>query len=106
MVLFILRAIELSISFRMADLSLCLGTSLQINPSGKLPLLTVKNKGKLVICNLSKTKHVSYALSILYYVILFFCNFYKMIISSNMVSQVLTIQLGSIALLGQSKNFT
>jgi len=42
---------------RMADLSLCLGTSLQINPSGKLPILTVKNKGKLVICNLSKTKH-------------------------------------------------
>ena len=58
--------IDLLISFRMADLSLCLGTSLQINPSGKLPILTVKNKGKLVICNLSKTKHVSYILSILY----------------------------------------
>eukprot|EP00112_Aurelia_sp_Birch-Aquarium-sp1_P012737 Seg2682.3 transcript_id=Seg2682.3/GoldUCD/mRNA.D3Y31 product="NAD-dependent protein deacetylase sirtuin-6" protein_id=Seg2682.3/GoldUCD/D3Y31 len=40
-----------------SDLSICLGTSLQINPSGNLPILTVKNKGKLVICNLSKTKH-------------------------------------------------
>ncbi|XP_065060133.1 NAD-dependent protein deacylase sirtuin-6-like [Rhopilema esculentum] len=40
-----------------ADVSLCLGTSLQINPSGNLPILTTKNKGKLVICNLSKTKH-------------------------------------------------
>eukprot|EP00794_Sanderia_malayensis_P010206 gene10206-11255_t len=40
-----------------ADLSLCLGTSMQINPSGNLPILTVKNKGNLAICNLSQTKH-------------------------------------------------
>ncbi len=45
--------------FRIADLALCLGTSMQINPSGNLPILTIKNKGKLVICNLSQTKHVS-----------------------------------------------
>ena len=44
--------------FRLADLSLCLGTSLQIIPSGNIPLLTKKNKlGKLVIVNLQPTKH-------------------------------------------------
>ncbi|XP_046857359.1 NAD-dependent protein deacetylase Sirt6-like isoform X2 [Xenia sp. Carnegie-2017] len=42
---------------RVADLSVCLGTSLQINPSGNLPVQTVKNGGKLVIINLQKTKH-------------------------------------------------
>ncbi|XP_028414608.1 NAD-dependent protein deacetylase sirtuin-6-like [Dendronephthya gigantea] len=42
---------------RQADLSVCLGTSLQINPSGNLPAQTVKHGGKLVIINLQKTKH-------------------------------------------------
>ncbi|CAB3982012.1 Hypothetical predicted protein [Paramuricea clavata] len=42
---------------RQADVSVCLGTSLQINPSGNLPAQTVKHGGKLVIINLQKTKH-------------------------------------------------
>lgn len=42
---------------RKADLSVCLGTSLQIVPSGNIPLLTKKNKGKVVIVNLQPTKH-------------------------------------------------
>jgi len=43
---------------RKADLSICLGTTLQIVPSGKIPLLTLKNNGgKLVIVNLQKTKY-------------------------------------------------
>lgn len=46
--------------FRQADLSVCLGTSLQINPSGNLPAQTVKHGGKLVIINLQKTKHVRF----------------------------------------------
>lgn len=44
---------------RKADLSITLGTSLQIKPSGNLPLLTKKKGGKLVIVNLQPTKHVS-----------------------------------------------
>lgn len=42
---------------RQADLAICLGTSLQIQPSGNLPLFTVRNGGKLVIVNLQKTRH-------------------------------------------------
>ncbi|EDV26281.1 NAD-dependent protein deacetylase sirtuin-6 [Trichoplax sp. H2] len=41
---------------RRSDLSLCLGTSLQIKPSGDLPLLTLKNNGCIAICNLQPTK--------------------------------------------------
>lgn len=44
-------------NFRLADLSLCLGTSLQIVPSGNLPLATKRNGGRLVIVNLQPTKH-------------------------------------------------
>ncbi|XP_041366026.1 NAD-dependent protein deacetylase sirtuin-6-like [Gigantopelta aegis] len=40
-----------------SDLSLCLGTSLQIVPSGNIPLLTKRNGGKLIIVNLQQTKH-------------------------------------------------
>ncbi|XP_058019618.1 NAD-dependent protein deacylase sirtuin-6 isoform X5 [Ahaetulla prasina] len=42
---------------RRASLSITLGTSLQIKPSGNLPLLTKKKGGKLVIVNLQPTKH-------------------------------------------------
>ncbi|NXM89959.1 SIR6 deacetylase, partial [Oenanthe oenanthe] len=42
---------------RKADLSVTLGTSLQIKPSGNLPLITKKRGGKLVIVNLQATKH-------------------------------------------------
>lgn len=46
---------------RKADLSITLGTSLQIKPSGNLPLLTKKKGGKLVIVNLQPTKHDKHA---------------------------------------------
>ncbi|RUS82878.1 hypothetical protein EGW08_009343 [Elysia chlorotica] len=42
---------------RKSDLSICLGTSLQIVPSGNIPLLTKKNRGQVVIVNLQPTKH-------------------------------------------------
>ena len=53
---------------RQADLAVCLGTSLQIQPSGNLPVLTVKNGGKLVIVNLQKTRQVISA----YWVLIFY----------------------------------
>lgn len=43
---------------RMADLAVCLGTTLQIEPAGRLPLLTKENGGKIVLCNLQCTKLV------------------------------------------------
>ncbi|KAM8961484.1 NAD-dependent protein deacylase sirtuin-6 [Pelodytes ibericus] len=46
---------------RKADLSITLGTSLQIKPSGNLPLLTKRKGGKLVIINLQPTKHDRHA---------------------------------------------
>ncbi|XP_069505488.1 NAD-dependent protein deacylase sirtuin-6 isoform X2 [Ambystoma mexicanum] len=46
---------------RKADLAITLGTSLQIKPSGNLPLATKKKGGKLVIVNLQATKHDKHA---------------------------------------------
>uniref|UniRef100_A0A8C4I5Y0 NAD-dependent protein deacylase sirtuin-6 n=1 Tax=Dicentrarchus labrax TaxID=13489 RepID=A0A8C4I5Y0_DICLA len=46
---------------RRADLALTLGTSLQIKPSGDLPLLTKRKGGKLAIVNLQPTKHDKHA---------------------------------------------
>lgn len=43
----------------LADLNICLGSTLQINPSGSLALKNKKFGGKLVICNLQPTKYVS-----------------------------------------------
>ncbi|XP_072873211.1 NAD-dependent protein deacylase sirtuin-6 isoform X3 [Chlorocebus sabaeus] len=46
---------------RNADLSITLGTSLQIRPSGNLPLATKRRGGRLVIVNLQPTKHDRHA---------------------------------------------
>uniref|UniRef100_A0A5F5PFN2 protein acetyllysine N-acetyltransferase n=1 Tax=Equus caballus TaxID=9796 RepID=A0A5F5PFN2_HORSE len=46
---------------RHADLSITLGTSLQIRPSGNLPLATKRRGGRLVIVNLQPTKHDRHA---------------------------------------------
>ncbi|XP_071103307.1 uncharacterized protein [Haliotis cracherodii] len=52
---------QAEIESKKADLSLCLGTSLQIVPSGNLPMMTVGSGGKLAIVNLQPTKHDKYA---------------------------------------------
>lgn len=41
----------------LADVNIALGTTLQIIPSGNLPLKSKKYGGKLIICNLQPTKH-------------------------------------------------
>ncbi|XP_019712267.1 NAD-dependent protein deacylase sirtuin-6 isoform X1 [Hippocampus comes] len=46
---------------RQADLALTLGTSMQIKPSGDLPLVTKRKGGKIVIVNLQPTKHDKHA---------------------------------------------
>ncbi|KAJ8977999.1 hypothetical protein NQ317_004544 [Molorchus minor] len=61
-----------------ADLNICLGTTLQIVPSGNLPLRGKKYGGKVVIVNLQPTKHDKKAdLIINYYVDQVICNVMK-----------------------------
>ncbi|XP_060844281.1 NAD-dependent protein deacetylase Sirt6 [Rhopalosiphum padi] len=51
-----IEELELSeLHSKMADLCICLGTSLQIQPINLVPFNAKKNKGKVVICNLQKT---------------------------------------------------
>jgi mono-ADP-ribosyltransferase sirtuin 6 len=40
---------------RSADLVLCLGTSLQITPACNMPLMSIKNGGRVAIVNLQAT---------------------------------------------------
>jgi NAD-dependent SIR2 family protein deacetylase len=40
------------VPFRVQDVSICLGTSLQIIPAANLPLRTIKSGGSLAIINL------------------------------------------------------
>lgn len=42
-------------ALRQSDLCICMGTSLRIRPASELPMLTVKNGGKLILLNLQKT---------------------------------------------------
>ena len=37
---------------RIADLCICMGSSMRVTPAADMPLETVANKGNLVICNL------------------------------------------------------
>ncbi|XP_078696572.1 NAD-dependent protein deacylase sirtuin-6-like [Branchiostoma floridae x Branchiostoma belcheri] len=46
---------------RRADVAMVMGSSLQIVPSGNLPMLTKKRGGKLVIINLQPSKHDKHA---------------------------------------------
>eukprot|EP01126_Amoeba_proteus_P044385 TRINITY_DN492_c0_g2_i1.p1 TRINITY_DN492_c0_g2~~TRINITY_DN492_c0_g2_i1.p1 ORF type:complete len:267 (-),score=45.50 TRINITY_DN492_c0_g2_i1:538-1338(-) len=46
---------------RRADLAICLGTSLRVEPASELPLLTQKHGGQLCIINLQATKKDSVA---------------------------------------------
>ena len=45
-----------AVTARQADLCICLGTSLQILPCAKLPLLTKKSGGRVAIVNLQVTR--------------------------------------------------
>ncbi|KAH8267302.1 hypothetical protein KR018_005195 [Drosophila ironensis] len=52
------RDLELALMHAtVADLNIALGTTLQIVPSGDLPLKNLKLGGRLAICNLQPTKH-------------------------------------------------
>ena len=44
-----------SINSEIADLHLAMGSSLRVSPANGLPISSVQNGGKLVICNLQKT---------------------------------------------------
>lgn len=57
-----------------ADLNICLGTTLQIIPSGNLPMNNKKRGGKLVICNLQPTKKVVSNCELTYIAFLHFKN--------------------------------
>lgn len=55
----------------LADVNITLGTTLQIVPSGNLPLKNLKHGGKLVICNLQPTKHVSQLIQDIFHLLTF-----------------------------------
>lgn len=48
---------KLHFNYSLADLNITLGTTLQINPAGTLPMKSKKFGGKVVICNLQPTKY-------------------------------------------------